>query len=77
MKTKKRLINICNINYNFFDSKFNIWYKNLSKWNTIALKNIEALAYEETIKASRPAKIQAFAKKLLGQGNRIEVVMEP
>ena len=34
-------------------------------------------AYEETIKGITPAKIQAFAKKLLGQGNRIEVVMEP
>ena len=34
-------------------------------------------AYEETIKGITPAKLQAFAKKLLGQGNRIEVVMEP
>jgi len=34
-------------------------------------------AYEETIKGITPAKIQAFAKKLLGQGNQIEVVMEP
>ena len=33
--------------------------------------------YVETLQGITPAKIQAFAKKLIGQGNRIEVVMEP
>lgn len=33
--------------------------------------------YTETVNALTPAKIQAFTKKLLGQGNSIEVVMEP
>ena len=33
--------------------------------------------YVETVNSITPAKIQAFAKKLLSQGNSIEVVMEP
>lgn len=33
--------------------------------------------YVDTVNSITPAKIQAFAKKLLGQGNSIEVVMEP
>lgn len=33
--------------------------------------------YETLLKALTPAKVQAFAKKLLGEGNAIEVVMEP
>ena len=33
--------------------------------------------YVETVNSITPAKIQAFAKKLLDQGNSIEVVMEP
>lgn len=33
--------------------------------------------YMEILNGVTPAKIQAFAKKLLSQGNGIEVVMEP
>lgn len=33
--------------------------------------------YVETLNSLTPAKIQAFARKLIDQGNRIEVVMEP
>lgn len=33
--------------------------------------------YEALLKALTPARVQAFAKKLLGEGNAIEVVMEP
>ena len=33
--------------------------------------------YVETLNGITPVKIQAFAKKLIEQGNRIEVVMEP
>lgn len=33
--------------------------------------------YEALLQGLTPAKVQAFAKKLLGQGNSIEVVMEP
>lgn len=36
-----------------------------------------ATKYVETLNSITPAKIQAFTKKLLGQGNSIEVVMEP
>lgn len=36
-----------------------------------------ATKYVDTVNSITPAKIQAFAKKLLGQGNSIEVVMEP
>lgn len=36
-----------------------------------------ATKYVETLNGITPAKIQAFTKKLLGQGNSIEVVMEP
>ena len=77
MKTKKRLIIfvILITIFSILSSIFDI--KTYQNGNTIALKNIEALAYEETIKGITPAKIQAFAKKLLGQGNQIEVVMEP
>lgn len=33
--------------------------------------------YTETLKGITPAKVQEFTKKLLGQGNSIEVVMKP
>lgn len=33
--------------------------------------------YESTLKSITPASVQAFVKQLLGQGNRIEVVMKP
>lgn len=33
--------------------------------------------YESVVKALTPEKIQAFAQKLLGQGNRVEVIMQP
>lgn len=36
-----------------------------------------ATKYADTVKSITPAKIQSFAKKLLEQGNSIEVVMEP
>lgn len=33
--------------------------------------------YESIVKALTPEKIKAFAQKLLGQGNRVEVIMQP
>lgn len=36
-----------------------------------------ATKYADTVKSITPTKIQSFAKKLLEQGNSIEVVMEP
>lgn len=36
-----------------------------------------ATKYVDTVNSITPASIQAFTKKLLGQGNSIEVVMEP
>lgn len=33
--------------------------------------------YELIVKALTPEKIKAFAQKLLGQGNRVEVIMQP
>ena len=33
--------------------------------------------YELIVNALTPEKIKAFAQKLLGQGNRVEVIMQP
>ena len=33
--------------------------------------------YESIVKALTPEKIKAFAQKLLGQANRVEVIMQP